>query len=318
MHRILQAQLYRLAVVPRSIAGLTRLAGDYERLRASEARFRDLYENAPLAYFNVDTDGNVQGANRRARQLLEDDGGSLTGKHVLELYADSTAGREKAMALFERFMAGLSIDGEELEMRRLSGESVWVSLTVEPITDASGQVIASRSAVVDVSQRRALEEELRTRLRLDPLTGALNHAAIVEEIDEWIASSRQSMTVCMVDLDGFKAINDTYGHLAGDEVLKQVAHTLAAAGGLVGRFGGDEFLALVAGPLDKARFFARQVREGLAGVDLGGRKLPVEASFGFACYPDDATTATELIRVADTDMYSTRRASQPEGRAEAV
>ncbi|HEU0073769.1 MAG TPA: sensor domain-containing diguanylate cyclase [Dehalococcoidia bacterium] len=318
MRRYPRTLLHRLANLPASIAGFIEWRRDYERLKASEARFRDLYENAPLAYFTVDRAGVVQGANRRARDLLASQDDTLVGKKVMELYADTPSGRDKAQMLFQRFKAGLAIDSEELEMRRFSGESAWVSLTVEPISDESGRVIASRSAVVDVSRRRALEEELRARVRLDPLTGALNHAAVVEELEARIESSPEPLTVCMVDLNGFKAVNDTYGHLTGDQVLRDVAQELSRPGATVGRFGGDEFLALVQGSAEQGRFFARRVGEALATFDAGGKHLSVAATFGFASYPDDSDTATELIRLADADMYNTRRARQAADRAEAV
>lgn len=303
----------------RFVAAFRECYNEYSRLKASEARFRDLYENAPLAYFTVDSDGTVRGANRRARELLTATDDTLVGKNVLELYADTPSGRGKAQILFQRFKAGLPIDGEELEMQRSSGEPVWVSLTVEPITDEAGRVVASRSAVVDIGRRRALEEELRARVRLDPLTGALNHAAIVEELEKWIASNREEFTVCMVDLDRFKAINDSHGHLTGDEVLILVARVLKEAGAVTGRFGGDEFLTIFPNSGLAPHFFARRVQEALtAALDSAGLNLLVTASFGFAAFPRDATSATGLIRVADADMYSTRRSRQNVGRAQAV
>jgi diguanylate cyclase (GGDEF)-like protein len=124
--------------------------------------------------------------------------------------------------------------------------------------------------------------------------------------------------VCMVDLDNFKAINDTFGHLAGDEVLKHVTRALSTPEATVGRFGGDEFLVIIAGSPAKARFFARRVEEPLANIELeGGLALPVRISFGFAHYPAEAVTGVELIRLADVDMYRTRRVNAAARRVEA-
>ncbi|RJR36065.1 MAG: PAS domain S-box protein [Deltaproteobacteria bacterium] len=132
-----------------------------EALRESEERFRDLYENAPNAYFSVGTDGLISRCNRRAGELLGYAAKELLGRPVLELYADTAHGKEKAKQVLKRFRSLETVHDEELEMRKMDGATVWVSLTVDAVQDAQGRAIESRSMVVDITERKRAEEALR-------------------------------------------------------------------------------------------------------------------------------------------------------------
>ena len=136
-----------------------------EALRESEVRFRDLYQEAPLAYLSVGIDGRIQMTNQRAGEMFGFTVADLVGRPLFDLYADAAAGKEKASQVFSRFRAGEEIRGEELEMRRVDGSSVWINLTVRPIRDAEGGIVASRSIVEDITERRQAEEALRASER---------------------------------------------------------------------------------------------------------------------------------------------------------
>ena len=130
-------------------------------LRDSEERFRDLYENAPNAYFSVGADGIISKCNRRGGELLGYAVEELVGQPVFELYADTPQGKEKASKVFHRFRAGETMSDEELQMQKADGTLVWISLTVNAIRDDRGQVVESRSMVVDITERKRAEEALR-------------------------------------------------------------------------------------------------------------------------------------------------------------
>jgi PAS domain S-box-containing protein len=132
-----------------------------EALQESQARFKDLYENAPNAYFSVGVDGLIQRCNKRAGDLLGYTVEELVGRPVFELYADTPQGSGKARRLFRRFRAGDMLVDEELQMRKADGTPIWVSLTVGAVRDAHGQVVESRSMVVDITERKQAEEALR-------------------------------------------------------------------------------------------------------------------------------------------------------------
>ncbi len=154
-----------------------------EPLRQSEERYRTLYEDAPIAYFSVGANSYIERANRSATELLGYSLDELVGRPVSDLYADTPNGKAKALELFRSFLAGEEIRNQELEMRRADGSNVWISLSVRPIRDKEGRVVASRSAVVDISERKRLGEmkdefiglvshELRTPLTV--IMGCLN------------------------------------------------------------------------------------------------------------------------------------------------
>jgi PAS domain S-box-containing protein len=144
-----------------------------EALRESEEKYRDLHEYAPIPYFSVGADGCVRSCNRRAEELLRYSREALIGKPVLDLYMDTLDGKEKARKVLQRFRSGEEIVDEEMEMCRADGTPVYVTLSMTLIRDASGKVLASRSTVVDITDRKRAEEQLE-RLRSEFL-GMVTH-----------------------------------------------------------------------------------------------------------------------------------------------
>ncbi len=133
-----------------------------EALRESEERFQDLYNNAPVAYLAVGKDGRVRRANEQTVALLGYALDDLIGRPVFDLYADTPAGKEKARQVFQRFLGGESTHDEELQMRHADGHLTWVSLTVDPVRDADGEIIETRSIVIDITERLRAEQEIRS------------------------------------------------------------------------------------------------------------------------------------------------------------
>src|SRR6516165_8952988 len=125
----------------------------------SEGIYQALFEEAPVACFSVGIDGRVRMANRRALELVAYQLDDLVGRPVVDLYADTPAGKAKAQEVLARFRAGLETCGEELEMRRRDGTRVWVSLSVRPIRNAEGQVVATCSMLEEISERRDRERQ---------------------------------------------------------------------------------------------------------------------------------------------------------------
>jgi PAS domain S-box-containing protein len=131
-------------------------------LRSTEQNYRDLYENAPIAYFSINrNDGSILRFNSEAVQLLGYKKETLAQMNVFDLYANTAHGVSKAKALFERFQTGESIRDEELQMKRLNGQLIWVNLNIEPVKSNGGDVVESRSMVIDISKRKQAEEALR-------------------------------------------------------------------------------------------------------------------------------------------------------------
>jgi len=155
----------------------------FRSLKQSEEQYRDLYEEAPNAYFSVGVDGLIKRANRSAVELLGYSGDELVGRPVSDLYTATPGGKAKAQAIFQRFLAGEEVRDEEMEMRRADGSSVWANLSLRPIRDKEGRVIASRSEIVDITEHKKLDQlkddfiglvshELRSPLTV--IMGAIN------------------------------------------------------------------------------------------------------------------------------------------------
>jgi PAS domain S-box-containing protein len=136
-----------------------------EALRESQERLQDLYDNAPSAYFSVDTDGLIRRCNKRAEELLGYTVEELVGRPVLDLYADTPEGKDMAVTMFERFLAGQTIVDQELQMQRADGRLIWIGLTVNIVRDAQGRVMESRSMAIDISERKRAEAEIESLAR---------------------------------------------------------------------------------------------------------------------------------------------------------
>ncbi|MFM7299377.1 MAG: diguanylate cyclase domain-containing protein, partial [Planctomycetota bacterium] len=156
-------------------------------------------------------------------------------------------------------------------------------------------------------------DELRLRASHDPLTGALNRVGFSDELtgalDRTRTAGAPGLALLFIDLDGFKLVNDTYGHEAGDHVLKVTARRLAStlrAGDTVARLGGDEFVLLL--PAVAGSEEARKVGEKLVAaieqpIEWNDAALRVSASIGLALYPEDGDEPETLLRRADKAMY---------------
>ncbi|MCJ7426619.1 MAG: ATP-binding protein [Dehalococcoidales bacterium] len=157
----------------------------FRDLKLREEQYRDLYEEAPDAYLSCGADGIIKRANRSAAELLGYSREELVGKPVSDLYADTPSGKAVAEGVFRRFLAGEEVRDQELEVKRADGTSVWVNLSVRPIRDKEGRVVASRSIMVDITEHRKLDQlkddfiglvshELRSPMTV--ITGAINTA----------------------------------------------------------------------------------------------------------------------------------------------
>jgi diguanylate cyclase (GGDEF)-like protein/PAS domain S-box-containing protein len=196
--------------------------------------------------------------------------------------------------------------------RRKNGDIFWNDLRITPVRDEYGEVTHFIGILQDVTATKERTAHLEHEVNHDPLTGLANRTLLWDRLEHAVhlAHRHHSMVATVrIDLDNFKTINDTFGHEAGDVVLKVVARRLQAAvreSDTVARMSGDEFvLVLVDQP--SVRFTLRMVerlrRSMTMPVASNGNEIPVGASLGVALYPHDGLTPAELVRGADMAMY---------------
>jgi len=271
--------------------------------------FRTAFEAAQLAMAVIDGEGRVLAANHALGQLLGAPAAELAGTPLTALAGlglDDRA-RDDCQAVLEGRSERMSCTRR---LKHGDGRPVWAKVTMVPTERSAGRRGALLS-VADISERRDLQERLRHLQMHDPVTRLPNRALFFERLSTALAESTTGrIGLCYLDLDGFKAVNDTLGHRIGDQLLNAVARRLrrcAEQGGhLVARLGGDEF-ALLAEASTGTQPLTELAEEVLAALqqpfDLAGQRLAVSASIGVVERPAAGTTATELMQAADTTLY---------------
>ena len=204
---------------------------------------------------------------------------------------------------------------EEVRSVRKDGTPFWNEVSMTPVHDRNGRLTHYVAILNDISERKRTEEALAYRATHDALTGLANRDLLIERLHETIAAASDGngrIGVAFIDLDDFKLINDSLGHAVGDDVLRMLSQRLAETvgdDGLAARFGGDEFVLMLACTGNDDLFTRLQgILESIAQpVEAHGGALQVTPSLGYCCYPDDGAEALTLLRHADQAMYEAKR-----------
>jgi diguanylate cyclase (GGDEF)-like protein/PAS domain S-box-containing protein len=295
-----------------------RVADRTAELFASEQRFHALVQHSSDVVTVVSPEAEVLYQSESVQRVFGYPAHWLTGRRLTNLIDPESASR---LAGALRSVAGRPYATTVLELtvrhrdRRLrQAEMTITNLLGDP--SVGGLVLNTR----DISERKELQDQLVHEAYHDALTQLANRALFRERVAEALAGRRRrdDVTVLFLDLDGFKEVNDSLGHLAGDQLLVQVADRLRESvrdGDIVARFGGDEFAVLIESPVGApdAEFVARRIVEGLeAPFLIDGRDIHVQASIGLAAAgllrDSDSDGAEQLMRNADLAMYKAKSA----------
>ncbi|MEU2157797.1 EAL domain-containing protein [Streptomyces sp. NPDC019396] len=281
------------------------------------ADYRAAFNAAQIAMALVDHEGRVVSANDALGTLLGTEPAALHEQSAAEL-VDLT-GDPRTWHAYREVLQGRSARFRcTRRLKHPDGRSLWTEVTVTPVPDRPRALVS----VADVSERRELQARLRHLQMHDPVTRLPNRTLFFERLSTALETSSYEpggtgrIGLCYLDLDGFKAVNDTLGHRVGDRLLAAVAARLTecadsdgytrSGGHLVARLGGDEFAILVEDSMGREQLaeLARSVLVALQQpFDLVGQRLSVSASIGVVERAADGTTATGLMQDADTTLY---------------
>lgn len=187
---------------------------------------------------------------------------------------------------------------------------------VRSLRSPGGQKVGSVIIIRDVTFERTQQEQLKRFAYLDSLTGLFNRRQLEMSAEQTLRSSDQwPITLLYIDLNKFKAINDTHGHAVGDAVLIHVAQCLKACireGDIVARLGGDEFVALLSRADESVAMATRQrlIKQFAHPADIEGLRLKITASIGIACHPSDGESLSQLLSYADQRMYQDKKSQR--------
>ncbi|WP_327328576.1 EAL domain-containing protein [Streptomyces sp. NBC_01210] len=303
-----------------------------QALHATEARFRAVFEGAAIGIGIADLDGNVLEVNETLQRMFGGLEHHVRGRkvtdwahpedrpHVWELYRELVSGERDDYRVEKPFF-------------RNDGTVLWTNLTVSLLRDPDGRPEYQLALMEDTTERRLLNLRLRYEATHDALTGLPNRTLFFERLEKALsAGDGARFGLCYLDLDGFKAINDSLGHAAGDRLLVEVADRLqscaTAPGEMVARLGGDEFVALTTGPDTQREVddLAARILAALASpIRVDGREFTVRGSIGIVEGPAGERTTAEVLRSADITMYRAKSAggnrfelADPEADARAI
>jgi diguanylate cyclase (GGDEF)-like protein/PAS domain S-box-containing protein len=306
-----------------SIASAEQLRGELRarraQLRALEYRMHVTSEMLSEGVLVFDLHGRVVYANNAAGRILHMSHDQLLSRHARDrrwrfLREDSSSWPSASHPIVETLQTGRARRAVTLGVLGPAGVVIWVLMSSRPALDEAGRPSGAIVTFADISERRTILEQLQHQAHHDQLTDLANRRLFHKELDRAISRAhRHGCAVALVymDLNGFKQINDTLGHRAGDAVLRGLAQRLTAAirdEELIARYGGDEFVALLSQlrhPSREVEAFIERMRLTLADpIRIETCAVKVGASLGASVYPHDGSNAEQLLHHADAAMFA--------------
>lgn len=283
-----------------------------QAMKDSEARFRSLTELSSDWYWEMDTDYRFVRFEGRDRDFINNLRKDYLGKRGWETEVEMADDENEAVLMNE-------LMDERKSFRDIVGKRIledgtvrYSSVSGEPLFDENGEFTGYRGLSRDITEQKLAEEKIRYLATHDGMTGLANREMFNELVNLAIESARRydrKIAVFFLDLDGFKAINDTLGHEFGDRMLIEIADRLrhcVRASDVVARLGGDEFVVLVpeVHDINQLNMIAKNILSMIAKpVEILGRQRSVTASIGISVFPLDAQNLSALMKNSDIAMY---------------
>ncbi|MFT3742716.1 MAG: EAL domain-containing protein [Pyrinomonadaceae bacterium] len=290
-----------------------------DALRESEERFRSAFDYAPIGIGLVSPSGNWLKANHALTEIL----GYTEEDFLATDFQSITLPEDLGLTLVKvhELLAG-KIANCQMEQRYIhkTGRTVWTSWSVSAANDTKAKQPNLIFQIQDITDKKSAEEKLQHDATHDALTGLPNRLLFMKSLDRALERRRMvndyKVSVLFIDLDRFKYVNDSLGHLIGDELLKEISARLRDClrpSDLVARLGGDEFTILVEGTFDTAevtRIASRIQQKFGIPFDLRGHEVYSSASIGILHATDKHSASEDVMRDADTAMYQAKRAGK--------
>jgi diguanylate cyclase (GGDEF)-like protein/PAS domain S-box-containing protein len=298
-----------------------------EALRVANQRLESHMDNSPLAVLEFDAALKLVHWSPRAESMFGWSRAEAMQIAVPTLLGENTSSDARIRVAFDLLQRGeVTSNRVEATHVRRDGSTIHCEWFSSALTDRAGNVTSIMSLVQDVSARVQAAEQLRYIAEHDSLTGLPNRSALYSQVDRALSRARRThelVALLFVDLDGFKYINDTHGHGAGDEVLKEVARrlkTCVRTTDTTSRLGGDEFVILLEGDVeeDTPALVGRRILAAISApfhfsAEYGGARISrdgvarVGASVGVAMHPPLESHVDSLFKRADAAMYEAKR-----------
>jgi diguanylate cyclase (GGDEF)-like protein/PAS domain S-box-containing protein len=286
-------------------------------LRAALLNQLAIFSNAPAGII-MTRRRQVEDSNEFMAKMLRCEQADLVGHDTSRWFTSRERWDLRGREIYEAFACGESYSYTE-ELVRKDGTRFWCRVrggAADPNEPLDGPAVF---VMVDVTDQLSQEAEIRRLALEDPLTGLPNRRLLDDRLERALSSAarnEEQVAVLMIDLDGFKDVNDEHGHAAGDVVLKTLGARLKDSvreSDTVARVGGDEFLVIVRAVQqsdDACRLAEKLLATISEPVVVEGKPLRVGASIGIALYPTDTLHPAQLVRLADTAMYQVKQAGR--------
>lgn len=283
-----------------------------KKMEDAQAMLLALVAFSAEAIIGKNLEGTIFSWNQSATNLYGYTEKDIIGKNIKILFPKDK--QEEFQNIIHKITNNAYIKSFETIRVHKDGHLIPVSLTIAPIKNAQGEVIGASTTARDITEQKMVEERLKHLAEHDALTGLINRSLFEDRMVQALALAKRvncKMAVCFLDIDGFKNINDTYGHYVGDLLLCAAARCIQKClreGDSVARFGGDEF-ALILSYLnekdDVIKIIKRLMHMFTKGFMIENYNLTVTLSIGISVYPMDGIH--DLLRKADSAMYYVKK-----------